>query len=171
MPDPIRPAVIVGASSPEHAFATVAGAVLTAIGLIFLLVGLLIWAMGRRFRGPGERAAGKIVGFVTTDPGMIGPRGGSMRLGAWTGFGNQIVYRPTVEFTTAEGATVTATSSVGSNPRRGHVGDAVTVVYDPRNPQRIRVDSGGAATCLEIGFMLLGSGVAAIGIVILIASR
>jgi hypothetical protein len=163
--------VIVLASSPLHTLATIFGAVLTAIGLIFLLVGFLIRAIGRRFRGPGERVEGKIVGFDATDPGMIGRRGG-IRISGWTAFGNQIIYRPTVEFTTADGTAVRATSSVGSNPRHGNVGDPVTVHYDPRNPQRMRIDSpGGASSCLEGGFMVLGGAVAAIGIIVLIAGR
>jgi len=163
--------VTVAASSPAHQFVTIVGVVLTAIGLGFLLVGLLIRAMSRRFRGPGERAEGKIVGFDTSTPGMMGRRG-SVRVSGWTGFGAQIIYRPTVQFTTAAGVAVTATSAVGSNPRRGHVGDAVTVHYDPRNPQRVRVDKaalGGA--CIEVTFIVLGAGMAALGIVVLIAGH
>jgi hypothetical protein len=48
----------------------------------------------------------------------------------------------------------------------------VTVLYDPRNPQRVRVEAGkGTVTCLEVGFLLFGGGVAAVGIAILIAAR
>ncbi len=163
--------MILIASSPAHTLATVFGAVLTAIGLIFLLVGVLIRAMSRRFRGPGEPAEAKIVGFGTTDPGMMGRHGG-IRVSGWSTFGNRIIYRPTVEFTTADGVPVRATSSVGSNPRHGNVGDLVTVHYDPRNPQRVRVDAaaGRAGGCLEAAFIVLGSVVAAIGIVLLIAT-
>lgn len=163
--------MIVLASSPAHTLATVFGAVLTAIGLIFLLVGVLIRAMSRRFRGPGEAAEAKIVGFDATGPGMIGPRGG-IRVSGWSSFGNQIIYRPTVEFTTADGIPVRATSAAGSNPRPGSVGDLVTVHYDPRNPQRVRVDAatGRAGGCLETAVIVLGGMVAAIGIVVLIAA-
>jgi Protein of unknown function (DUF3592) len=91
----------------------------------------------------------------------------------WTGApGGGPLYRPTVQFTTAEGTQVTATSPFGSNPRPGHVGDTVTVLYDPRNPQRVRVDTRvGRGTCLEVAFMLFGGAIAALGILILIASR
>lgn len=163
--------MILIASSPAHTLATVFGAVLTAIGLIFLLVGVLIRAMSRRFRGPGEPAEAKIVGFDTTNPGMIGPRGG-IRASGWTAVGNRMIYRPTVEFTTADGIPVRATSSVGSNPRHGDVGDLVTVRYDPRDPQRVRVDAatGRAGGCLEGALIVFGGVVAAIGIVVLIAA-
>jgi len=165
--------VIVVASSPAHTLATVFGAVLTAIGLIFLLVGVLIRAMSRRFRGPGERAEGTITGYDTSTPGMVGPRGG-LRVSSWSSstFPNRMICRPTVEFTTADGTSVRATSSVGGNPRHGNVGDTVTVHYDPRNPQRVRVDAavGRTGTCIEVVFIVLGTVVAAIGIVVLVAA-
>ncbi len=89
-----------------------------------------------------------------------------------TGIGAGMVYRPTVQFTTPHGTQHTATSPIGSNPRQGHVGDTVTVLYDPSNPQRVRVASRSATgTCLEVGFMLFGGGLAALGLLILIASR
>jgi hypothetical protein len=48
----------------------------------------------------------------------------------------------------------------------------VAVLYDPRNPQKVRVQSDKAAmTCIEVAFMLFGGAVAALGIVILIAAR
>lgn len=162
--------MIIASSSPTHGLVTIFGVVLTAIGLGFLFVGLLILAISRRFRGPGVRAVGKIVGFDTSTPGMVGAHG--IRFSGWSAFGNQIIYRPTVEFTTAEGVAVTATSAVGSNPRRGNVGEAVTLHYDPRNPQRVRVDSHSAmGTCFEAAFIVLGAVIAAGGIAILVAGH
>ncbi|MBV8998619.1 MAG: DUF3592 domain-containing protein [Solirubrobacterales bacterium] len=79
---------------------------------------------------------------------------------------------PTVEFTTADGTPVRATSNIGTNPRPGRVGESVTVLYDPRNPQKVRVQSGKAVfTCLEAAFLLVGGSVAALGIVILVAAH
>ena len=52
----------------------------------------------------------------------------------------------------------------------GKVGDTVTVRYDSGNPEHVRVDSR-AGTCLETAFVLFGGVVAALGIVLLIASR
>ncbi|RDJ93822.1 DUF3592 domain-containing protein [Lacticaseibacillus rhamnosus] len=78
--------------------------------------------------------------------------------GSWSSFaGSGPIYRPTVEFTTADGTKVTATSPFGTNPRPGHEGDTVTVLYDPRNPQRMRVETQSRwVGCMEAGFMLFG---------------
>ncbi len=162
--------MIVLATSPVHHFFVVFGAALTGFGLLFVLVGIIIRTTTRGFRG-AARAQGKIVGFDPRVPGAVRVPGGALRLGSWTG-NSQMVYMPTVEFTTADGTPVRATSNIGMNPRPGHVGDTVAVLYDPRNPQKVRVQSGKAAmTCMEVAFMLFGGGVAALGIVILIAAR
>ena len=48
----------------------------------------------------------------------------------------------------------------------------MTVLCDPRDPQRVRVETQSRwVGCMEAAFMLFGGGVAALGIVILIASR
>lgn len=162
--------MIVTASSPAHGFFVIFGAALTAFGLLFLLVGLVIRRTSRGFRG-AARAQGTIVAFDARDPGMIRARGGRFAVSGWAG-DTQMVYMPTVEFTTADGTPVRATSNIGTNPRPGRVGDRVTVLYDPRNPQKVRVESGKATlSCLEVAFMLVGSAVAALGIVILIAAH
>ena len=96
-----------------------------------------------------------------------------VRVSSWNTFvGSGPIYRPTVEFTTADATKVTATSPFGSNPHPGHEGDTVTVLYDPGNPQRIRVETPSRwVGCIELAFMLFGGGVAALGILILLASR
>ena len=96
-----------------------------------------------------------------------------VRVSTWNNVvGTGPVYRPTVEFTTAQGAQVTATSPFGTNPAPGHVGDTVTVLYDQRDPKRIRIETQSRwVGCLEVGFMLFGGGLAALGIISLIASR
>jgi hypothetical protein len=153
--------MIVAASSPAHHFFVIFGAALTGFGLIFVLVGAVIRRTQHGFRG-AARTQGTIVDFDPRTPGMAG------NLGAPHG----IVYMPTVEFTTADGTPVRATSNIGTNPRPGRVGDSVTVLYDPRNPQRVRVESGKAVfSCLEVAFWLVGGAVAALGIVILIAAH
>jgi hypothetical protein len=162
--------VIVSASSPAHHFFVVFGAAITGFGLIFLLVGLLIRTSARGFRG-AARARGTIVGFDTRTPGMINVPATGFRFGGPSG-NTQMVSMPTVEFTTADGTAVRATSHIGTSPRPGRVGDEVTVLYDPRNPHKVRVQSGKATfTCLEVAFMLFGGGLAALGIVILIAAH
>jgi uncharacterized protein DUF3592 len=51
------------------------------------------------------------------------------------------VYRPIVQFTTAEGQVATFTESVGSSPPRYSVGQTVRVVYPPGNPSGARIPS------------------------------
>jgi hypothetical protein len=165
--------VLVVASSPAHQFFTIFGAVLAGIGLIFLLVGWIIRRTSRHLGGPTAQARGTIVGFDTSVPGSLRVRGARVRVSSWNNFvGSGPVYRPTVQFTTADGAQVTATSPFGTNPRPGHVGDTVAVLYDPRDPQRIRVETQSRwVGCMEVAFMLFGGAIAALGIVILIAAR
>ncbi|MBO0884632.1 MAG: DUF3592 domain-containing protein, partial [Mycobacterium sp.] len=125
-------------------------------GMLFVLVGLIIWKGWSGFRG-AARAQGTIVAFDARDPGTVDTHG--------------IVYMPTVDFVTADGTPVRATSTIGTNPRPGRVGDTVTVLYDPGNPRKVRVQSGQATfTCLVAAFLLAGGAVAALGIMILIAT-
>lgn len=50
-------------------------------------------------------------------------------------------YRPVVAFTTATGKSIEFTSSVGSSPPSHHVGEAVTVLYNPADPYSARIKS------------------------------
>jgi len=160
--------VIILASSPAHHFFVVFGAALAGFGLVFVLVGLIIRTTAGGFRG-AARAQGTIVDFAARVPGTIRGPGG---IGFGGSPGGDMVYMPTVEFTTADGTPVRATSHIGTNPRPGKVGQTVTVMYDPRNPQRVRVGSvKRTAGCLEVAFLVFGGGVAALGIVILIAAH
>jgi hypothetical protein len=163
-------AVIVAATSPAHHFFVVFGAAIAGFGLIFLAVGLIIRASARGFRGAAQ-AQGTIVGFDSRVPGTIrGPGGFGLAGSVFPG--NDMVYMPTVEFTTADGTPVRATTHIGTNPRPGRVGDTVTVLYDPRNPQRVRVSSvKRTATCVEVAFLLFGGAFAALGIAILLGTR
>ena len=94
------------------------------------------------FRGAAQ-AEGTIVDFQAKIPGATWMRAGGFMAGG-TSQGVELVrrpvYAPTVEFTTADGTTVRATPRIGTNPQQGRVGDTVTVFYDPRNPQKVRVE-------------------------------
>jgi hypothetical protein len=50
-------------------------------------------------------------------------------------------YHPHVRFVTAKGEPVEFTSSVGSNPAGFDIGEHVTILYDPSDPQGARIDS------------------------------
>ncbi len=160
--------MIVLASSPAQHFFVIFGAALAGFGLIFVLVGLIIRTSAGGFRG-AARAEGTIVDFDARVPGTVRGTGG---FGFGGSPGGDMVYMPTVEFATADGTPVRATSHIGTNPRPGKVGQTVTVMYDPRNPQRVRVGSvKRTAGCLEVAFLVFGGGVAALGIAILIAAH
>jgi len=50
-------------------------------------------------------------------------------------------YHPHVRFVTAKGEPVEFTSSIGSNPAGFDIGEHVTILYDPSDPQDARIDS------------------------------
>jgi uncharacterized protein DUF3592 len=57
---------------------------------------------------------------------------------------SDVAYFPVVEFTAAGDGTVRFRASTGSEGAPGHeVGDAVDVLYDPRNPTNARIGSFG----------------------------
>ncbi len=151
--------MITFASSPVDSFLTPFGAIFAAVGLVFLLIGVVMAVSGRRWRRHAERTEGEIVAIDAIDPDSApGPP-------LTSGF----VYRPTVVFTTRDGTEVRASSSIASNPKPGRVGDTVRVLYDPRNPQRVRLDSiRGRGTCLEVAFILIGGTFAVFGVAVLV---
>jgi hypothetical protein len=50
-------------------------------------------------------------------------------------------YHPRVRFTTAKGQSLEFTSSVGSRPPGFDIGEHVTVLYDPADPEDASIDS------------------------------
>jgi hypothetical protein len=106
------------------------------------------------------------------DPGALGPGGVTPSSPGPADPLGGFIYRPTVVFTTADGHEVTATSTTGTNPRPGKVGDGVTVYYDPRNPERVQVSSTRRVrSCVETAFIVLGAPFGVIGVAILISSH
>lgn len=184
------------ASSPLHGLAIAFGAAFTGAGLLFILIAVGMMVVSGRFRRRGARAQGRIVDFVTTDPTSYripgtpfghtrGPRmGPPIDPGALGAGGVQpsvpgpggplggFIYRPTVEFTTADGQEVRATSTTGTNPHPGKVGDTVTVYYDPRDPHRVQVSSTRRVRgCVETGFIVLGAPFVVVGVAILLSTH
>ncbi len=107
--------------------------------LIFVTIGALLAAVGvrdlarkRRFVREAARTTGTIVGYKQ----RAGRRGS--------------LYHPVVDFPLSTGQLVRFTSSVGSSPRVGQVGQPVGVLFNPYNP--------GEAE-LNHGFLLWGLGV------------
>ena len=60
--------------------------------------------------------------------------------------GRSYAYYPVVRFVAQGGQTYVVQSRFGANPPEFRQGEAVTVYYDPRHPQRIMIDSDGQWT-------------------------
>jgi Protein of unknown function (DUF3592) len=123
--------------------------VLALVGIALIAVGASRLLAARRDASSGVRAAGVVMGLVTGRPG--GPE---------TGSGLSF---PVVRYRTGEGREVTFTAAQGARPAAYHPGEEVTVVYDPRRPDRARI--AGAQ-----GMLLYGCLVAAGALLLLAAA-
>ena len=126
-------------------------AVFSTIGVGMLVASLFILANTRSFIARAVEAPGKVIDLERS------------RSSSSSG-SSSTTYRPVVEFTTATGKRIEFTSSVGSSPPSHHVGEAVTVLYSPAQPQSARIKSFFQ---LWFGFLLviaLGAVFAAIGL-------
>lgn len=55
--------------------------------------------------------------------------------------GNGTAYYPVIHYQTHEGSQHEVTATVGGNPPDFQVGDSVAVLYDPENPETMRLDA------------------------------
>jgi hypothetical protein len=102
-----------------------------AFGLIFVVVGavlgvgaLFALVRTRRFLAQAYEAAAEVVGL-------------QQRLGT----NQERAYYPVLRYRTQGGTTHEVVSSVGSNPPRYQEGDRLSVLYDPENPENMRIHS------------------------------
>ncbi len=98
-----------------------------AFGLLFVSIGAGLVLSEWRFGQHAERAQGTLVGLRMVG-GSAGPGTGSF------------YYLPTVRFRTGDGQEIEAESRLGSNPPPGRPGDVVALRFDPRRPERFRLD-------------------------------
>lgn len=125
--------------------------VFSTVGVGMLIVSFFILANTRSFMAGALEAPGKVIDLERS-------RSSS----------SSSTYRAVVEFTTATGKRIEFTSGVGSSPPSHRVGEAVTVLYDPAEPQSARIKSFFQ---LWFGFLLVfGMGVvfAAIGLTMIV---
>jgi hypothetical protein len=101
-----------------------------AFGAAVLLIGLTIALWLRRFKQQAVRVEGTIVGQVCS----AGER-------AQRSTDPTVTYYSVVKFSTQDGASVRGISRIGSNPPAGKAGDRVTVFYNPRDPERVLVET------------------------------
>ena len=124
-----------------------------ASGLLFGGIGVGLLVKTRRFLSRAVRVPGMVTGL----------RGSAS--------GNGRSYFPRLTFRTHEGQEVHTESRFSQNPPPAQPGQSVTILYDPRDPNRARVDSvkgrglylawcftvsGAVLTVSFIGFMIRG---------------
>ena len=124
---------------------------MSAFGLIFLGVGVLMVvgsifmaARTRRFLASAQPAQAEVVAL-------------QHRLGT----DRERAYYPVLRYRTQEGSTREVVSNVGSNPPRYKEGDSVAVLYDPAQPDSVRIHTAFNVWAFPL---LLG----AIGVVFLV---
>jgi hypothetical protein len=122
---------------------TVTGAAFAGIGALLFAIGVVITRSNRAFARRALRAPGQVTGVRRSSPA-----------GATT----TIAY-PELRFALPDGRLVETVARTGTNFERLQEGDAVTVLYDPADPTKARVDSRKAsagATLLGAGFLVIG---------------
>jgi uncharacterized protein DUF3592 len=126
--------------------------VFSTIGVGMLAGSFLIFANTRSFISRAAEAPGKVIELERSRSSSSGS------------YSSSSTYRPVVEFNSATGKRIEFTSSVGTNPPSHRVGDPVTVLYNPADPQSARIKSFFS---LWFGFLIvfaLGLVFAAIGL-------
>lgn len=135
------------------------GAILSCVGVVFLIVGVAIGADTVSFLASAERTEGVVVELTERTSTSRDTDGHTRTSTTWY---------PTVEFSTGAGETVTFESSVGSDPPTHDVGEEVPVAYDPANPSDAKVATGLSLYLLPLIFGGLGVVLSAVGIPLLI---
>ncbi len=141
---------------------------LILIGLLFALIGLAVLIYGAVSAVKQSRELARQVGATGTVVDLVkrvfNPRSGG-------------VYCPVVEFTTAAGQAVRFESQFGTMPATHQVGQTVAVRYEVADPQKAEVDSAtsrwfvpGCTIGMGLGFLILGGGLLAMGILVLAGS-
>lgn len=113
-------------------------------GLVFVAGGVAFFLSARRRELPGLRAPAQVVGRE------------------WLGTGEDRAPYPVAEFRTAAGEQVRTRTRTGGVQARGRAGQQVQVIYDPRNPRNVVIDTligrgtTGGSLCVAAGPCLLG---------------
>jgi uncharacterized protein DUF3592/TIR domain-containing protein len=127
-------------------------AILTAVflflGLVSLGIGLYLGARTLSFVSRAQGVQGRVIGLAPNEKGDS--------------------YFPVVEFKIAGGRSVTFRSSFGSSPPAHEVGEAVPVLYDPRQPSNATIRSFFVLWGPALGLVFFGAVFGAIGLGLLI---
>ncbi|WP_405791838.1 DUF3592 domain-containing protein [Streptomyces sp. NBC_01506] len=116
------------------------------VGAAVFVIGFVGLRRSFALRRDGVRAAGQVVRLKTTSNGQ----GGS-------------IHRPVVGWTTADGRSMEVESEYGRSwVGRFRPGTPVRIRYDPRRPERMRIEGYGHG--VQMVFMLVGTAFMAGGI-------
>ena len=111
-------------------------------GLFFAVSGVRRLARERAFSARAAQAPGTVIGF---NQRLVG------RYSSGVGPGRQLLSFPVVRYAPLGGPEIEFESPKGSRPRMHREGQAITVLYDPADPQRAQIQSG----CLQYSTPLL----------------
>ena len=131
---------------------TVTGAVFAGVGALLFAAGVVVARANRRFDRRALRAPGRVTGVRWEGIGTAADR-------TMTGF-------PELRFTLPDGREVETVARSGTTFDAMKEGQAVTVLYDPADPRRARVDSRTAtagSTAVGIALMVIGGACILIG--------
>jgi hypothetical protein len=100
-------------------------------------------------------------GWLELDHTLLLLRSGVRTVGYVKGFREETrddgkMYYPIIHFTDQDGRERTAPATVGSNSKGQMIGDLVTVIYVPEDPESARVDEGLALWMVPIVSIPMG---------------
>lgn len=117
-------------------------AVFLIVGTIFTAVGVNRIRQQRRFVATAKTATGTVIEINEEFQRVNRER--------------RLLKYPVVRFSTLDGQEIEFQSSTGTNPSRYRVGDQVTVLYQPDDPQQAEIQSFLSLWCLTIIMLFLG---------------
>lgn len=127
--------------------------VFVAFGALFASIGVRMQRAQGRFTARAARATGTVTDLRPRSPGDTG---------------SGVIWVPVVRFTTADGRTVEAETSGGSNVKRHKPGQPIEVLYDPQQPADVRVPDRGSGfihgmfIAMGAAFVVIGLAIAAV---------
>src|SRR5690242_1402688 len=114
---------------------------LTWIGGLFLVVAAFFFVREQMFLSKAETASGTVTGFIA---------------GSTSSDGTSSSLCPLIQFTTSDGQSIEYKGNVCTRPPFWQPGDAVEVVYDPQNLDRIQIRNIFSQYLLVLIFGLFG---------------
>jgi Protein of unknown function (DUF3592) len=113
--------------------------VVFSLGALLLVLGVIIWINTRLFMARAQQVKGSVdhMKYRRDSDG-----GG---------------YAPVFQFKTLGGESIQVAGIIYSNPPQYKAGQVVDVLYDPKNPQRARINKG--SNMYFVPFLLVGCGI------------